>query len=209
MMTVNAARVVESRAFGPPEWGFLGGVTLATLISFYLTSVPYPYSEGDVFMLFAWSLLGIMWIVWLIRLVVAVSTGRRRPAAHWWVTAIRWLLFPLMVAGVFLAVRADVPFWVRFTVSQSSLEQYAVNLANGGREEECRWAGLYYACEEPFFEETRGAPSGVQLMVTDWPLMRTRGFVWMPAGRPPPDDGWTSHKHLVGPWWGRKTWDGW
>ncbi|MFC0865348.1 hypothetical protein ACFHYQ_23940 [Sphaerimonospora cavernae] len=63
--------------------------------------------------MFAWGLLGVIWII---RLIVASWASRPVP------TTIRWFLIPLIFAVVVLAIRADVPFRVRFGLSQSSLE---------------------------------------------------------------------------------------
>ncbi|XVQ84002.1 hypothetical protein ACQP2K_35060 [Microbispora siamensis] len=210
----DAAKALDVRTVRPPGWLLLGTTTFVALISCYLASVPYQYLEGFVFMFLAWSVLGI---IWTIRLILAGWTNRRRPmTTHWWVTAIRWLLVPLIFVGVVLAIEADAPFQVRFKLSQSSLERYAETLAHSGRSVGCQWVGLYYVCGEypaDGFVVSGGAeaiPGGAQVMVTDWPLMVSRGFLWLPDGRQPPDDTWCEeYEHLAGPWWGCRSWDGW
>ncbi|RCG20136.1 hypothetical protein DQ384_37950 [Sphaerisporangium album] len=209
----NAAQL-DKRTIKPPRWLFLGIATLAALISFYLTSVPYIYAEALVFMFLAWSLLGLIWII---RVAAALWINRRRSrTARPWLTTVRWLLVPLIFAGSILTIKADVPFQVRFRLSQSSLEHYAAKLAQSGRTSGCQWVGLYYVCGDyPYDGDivssgTEAVTGGAQIMVNDWPIMMSRGFFWLPDGRQPPDDAYyEDYKHLVGPWWGIQAWDGW
>ncbi|WP_344945751.1 hypothetical protein [Sphaerisporangium flaviroseum] len=187
---------------------------MAALISFYLTSVPYIYMEALVFMFFAWTFMGLIWII---RLAAALWINRRRPGtSRSWLTATRWLLVPLIFVGSVLAIKADAPFQVRFRLSQSSLEHYAAKLAQSGRSLGCQWVGLYYVCGDYPYEGvivssgTEAITGGAQIMVEDWPIMISRGFLWLPDGRQPPEDAYCEdYGHLVGPWWRCRSWDGW
>ncbi|WP_424535504.1 hypothetical protein ACOZ38_36270 [Sphaerisporangium viridialbum] len=207
----DAAKAPKRPATAAPGWFFLSTATVAALISFYLTSVPYIYMEALVYMFLAWSFLGIIWIIRLAGTLRITHQETRR-----WPTTIRWLLVPLIFVGSVLAIKADVPFQVRFKLSQSSLEHYAAKLAQRDHNVGCQWVGLYYTCGEHAVDDgtivaggAEAIDGGAQVMVIDWPLISSRGFLWLPDRREPPEDAWCDdYRHLVGPWWGCRTWDG-
>ncbi|WP_214103745.1 hypothetical protein [Acrocarpospora catenulata] len=185
---------------------FLFVTALVALIGWYYASVPYPYFEQSVFALLAWTVITLAWIV---RLLVAAFRNKR-------IAALNWLLVPVIFVVYVTVHYTEAPFWVRFKLSESSLERYAIDLARGDQKYGCEWVGLYYVCGA--YDSQWGGfvsggaeaiPGGAQVMVTDWPLMVSRGFLWLPDGRQPPDEVWCEeYRHLSGPWWACRSWDG-
>lgn len=170
-------------------------VSAVALISFYGTSVSQWYFEAIIFMFLAWTALIL---TWLTRLIAA--TWKARPTAT---RSLRWMPVPLIFLGVAAALYVDGPLWVRFSLSEAGLEQYAKEIAGGeGPSPECRWAGLYRVCGG------EAIPGGSRFRVKDWPLMESRGFVWSPETRPLTDTMDDEYRHLTGPWYGWKGWDG-
>ncbi|MFI6803298.1 hypothetical protein [Streptosporangium canum] len=188
----------------PPGWRFFTAAAIAAFINLWWSSVPFPYAEGGVFGLFVW---GPLVLYWLIRLSVAMVTGWRTLSMR---RLLRWLPTPLIVLGVWGVIHLDGSFSARFALSQSSMEQYARSIIDGGGRTDpgCRWAGLYHVCGH-YAGEEEGAPPTAQLNVTDWPLGASRCFTWTPNGQPRPEDHEYGLRHLTGPWWGCRDWDGW
>ncbi|NRQ31483.1 hypothetical protein HII36_06460 [Nonomuraea sp. NN258] len=186
----------------PPGWWFLTLASVTALISFYGTSVSWWYFETFGFMFLAW---GSLMLTWLVRLVVAAWKARRALTAA---RLLRWLPVPLIFCGVVAALSADAPFWVRFTLSEASLERYAKEIAGGVEPSPgCRWVGLYRICGD-YQNGGEAIPGGSRFLVTDWPLMPSRGFLWFPNGQLSTEDLDGDYRHLTGPWYGWKGWDG-
>ncbi|TYB69631.1 hypothetical protein FXF51_05560 [Nonomuraea sp. PA05] len=186
----------------PPGWRFLTTVSVVALISFYGASVSKWYSEAIMFMFLAWSVLILIWLTrlgtagWQARHVL--TTARLR----------RWLPAPLIFFAVVAALAMDGPLWVRFSLSQPSLERYAKEIAAGvDPSPGCRWVGLYRICGD-YTSGGEAIPGGSRFLVSDWPLMASRGFVWLPSGQLPTDNMDDQYRHLTGPWYGWKGWDG-
>ncbi|WP_155344585.1 hypothetical protein [Acrocarpospora pleiomorpha] len=201
----TSATAAGGRKAKPPGWLFLLSTVFVTLICFYLDSVPYPYFEGGVFGILAWSALGLIFAIRLFN--ASPSEGLAE--------AIPPLLVLVIFMGCLLVTSTDAPFRVRFKLSEQSLEKYAMDLARSGAKTGCQRVGLYYVCgtySSRYGLVSGGAeaiPGGAQVMVTDWPLMVSRGFLWLPDKRQPPDEVWCEeYKHLSGPWWACRSWDG-
>jgi hypothetical protein len=58
-------------------------------------------------------------------------------------------------------------------------------------------------------DEDDGDLIGVELQISDWPIAGSRCFVWSPHGQLHADDYEYGLRHLTGPWWGCRGWDGW
>ncbi|MBB2912586.1 hypothetical protein FHS43_003869 [Streptosporangium becharense] len=188
----------------PPGWRFLTAVTIAAFISLWWSSVPFPYFEGLIFGFFVWVPLSFYWII---RLCAAFWNGRRRLSMK---PLLRWLPAPLIVLAVWGVIHLDGSFRVRFTLSQSSMEQYARSIIGGGGHADpgCRWTGAYHVCGR-YVGEDEGVPPTAQLDVSDWPLAPSRCFAWTPDGRLRAEDYEYGLRHLTGSWWGCREWDGW
>ncbi len=172
---------------------FLSCTILVTLMAFYLTSVPDPYAEAGIFGFLAWCVILPTFVV---KLVLAKPGGGSSPVPS--------LLVLVVFAVCLLGMASDLPYTARFALSESSLEAYARDVAGNGATTDCRMAGLYDVCD------AQPITGGAQLMVTDPPIAQSRGFLWLPGGARPPDDtDCETVRHLSGPWWSCKTWDGW
>ncbi|NAS21851.1 hypothetical protein GT755_09160 [Herbidospora sp. NEAU-GS84] len=177
----------------PPGKMFLSCTILVTLMAFYLTSVPHPYSEAWVFGFLAWCVILPTFVV---KLVLAKPGGGSSPVPS--------LLVLVVFAVCLLGMALDLPHKARFALSESSLEAYARDVAGDRARTDCRMVGLYNVCD------AQPIAGGAQLMVTDPPIAQSRGFLWLPGGTQPPDDTeCETFRHLSGPWWSCKTWDGW
>ncbi|MER5650962.1 hypothetical protein [Streptosporangium sp. NPDC002524] len=189
---------------GPPGRRFFALVVVAAFLNLSWSSVPFPYSEGAIFGFFVWIPLGLYWLV---RLLMALAGGSEPPPAR---RSPRWLLAPLAFLSVWAAIHLDASFSARFALSQAGMERYAKEVLAGGERTGpgCAWAGLYRVCEPDVLED-EGVPRGVRFELVDWPFASTRCFVWMPEGRPEPGEHAYALRHLTGPWWGCRHWDGW
>ncbi len=182
----------------PPGKMFLFSTILVTLMAFYLSSVPDPYTEAGIFGFLAWCVILPTFVV---KLVLAKPGGGS--------SAVPSLLVLVVFAVCLLGMASDLPYKARFALSESSLEAYARDIAANGAKHDCEMVGLYYVCgihvggSEPI-------TGGAQIIVTDPPIQQSRGFLWLPGGaRPPDDSGCETFRHLSGPWWSCKAWDGW
>ncbi|MEU4411064.1 hypothetical protein AB0F88_41720 [Streptosporangium sp. NPDC023963] len=187
----------------PPGRWFLAAVGIAAFLNLSWSSVPFPYPEAAIFGFFVWIPLSLYWLV---RLIKALTGGAGTPRA----TPARWLLAPFVVLCVWAAIHLDASFSARFALSRSGMEQYAKEVLAGGERTglDCAWAGLYRVCRPDVIEDG-GVPRGVRLNLVDWPFASTRCFVWMSEGRPRPESHEYGFRHLTGPWWGCKEWEGW
>ncbi|MGW0808672.1 hypothetical protein [Nonomuraea sp. NPDC002799] len=186
----------------PPGRGYHAAVVIATLVIAWWVSVPFSYSESSVVVIFA--LVPLM-LYWAIRLMVALIQDARTVRRHF----LGWLLLPVIVFGLWAAVDADLPFKTRFALSQSSMERFAQNVLRGGAQDlpTCAWTGLFPVCGRIAGEGKE--PTGVELRISDWPIEGSRCFVWATHGQPRGDDYEYGLRHLTGPWWGCRGWDGW
>ncbi|MGC5009365.1 hypothetical protein ACLQ2R_01235 [Streptosporangium sp. DT93] len=188
----------------PPGWRFLTVVAIAAFVSLWWSSVPFPYTEGLVFGLLVWVPLVLSW---LIRLCVALATGWRTLSVK---RLLGWLPVPLVVLGVWGTVHLDGAFRMRFALSQASMERYATSILDGGEHTDpgCRATGLYSVCGH-YTAGTGGTSPAARLDVFDMFLIPSRCFAWAPGGRPSDEDHEYGLRHLTGPWWGCRDWDGW
>lgn len=110
-----------------------------------------------------------------------------------------------------IALVADVPFWVRFTISEPSMRAFAQTMpVEALRDDSCRWLGLYRVCWASTYS-TLGAedvPGSAVLGSEEWAIESNTGFVWLPEGQPEEtaDD---SYRHLKDHWYGWHGWDSW
>ncbi|WP_406319550.1 hypothetical protein OHA77_19740 [Streptosporangium sp. NBC_01639] len=117
---------------------------------------------------------------------------------------LRWLMPWIIVGCTFLAITADVPFRVRFALSQAALADHAQAVARSGTSShECRQVGLYPVC---WSEATPGG--GARFSIDDWLVSTSAGFVWSPAGQMPEDD-MDQLDPISGPWYAWSGWDEW
>ncbi|WP_155126300.1 hypothetical protein [[Actinomadura] parvosata] len=186
----------------PPGWCYHAAVVLTTLVLFWWVSIPVSYSESGVLVIFVLVPLVLYWVV---RFLVALI----RDARAVWRRLPGWILLPLIVAGLWAAVDADLPFKARFALSRSSMEDFARSILTSGAREDsvCAWTGLYPVCGH-LSAETESS-TVVRLHISDWPITGSRGFIWAPYGPPPLDDYDYDLRHVTGPWWGCRGWDGW
>ena len=181
-------------------------MTVASAVAFpifWWASYPYWYIIEMFF--FTFFIGGALLLFWGVRLAIAagqgVVSGRLR----------RWLLPWLIPVVVVVALVADAPFWVRFTISAPSMEAYAKTVTDQSLSyDPCRWLGLYYVCGAFPYTDLEGKhPLGSSTLgVESWFGEGTRGFVWLPEGQPEEtaDD---RYRHLKGHWYGWQGWDSW
>lgn len=186
----------------PPGWGYHAAAVITTLVIAWWVSVPFSYAESGVVVIFALVPLVLYWVV---RLIVALI----RDAAAVWRRFLGWLALPLIVLALWAAVDADLPFKTRFALSQSSMEGFAQDVLRGGAQglPVCAWTGLFPVCGHVLTGEDKLA--GVELQISDWPIAGSRCFVWATHGQPRANDYEYGLRHLTGPWWGCRGWDGW
>jgi hypothetical protein len=181
----------------PPGWPLLTAVSVAALVSLWWVSAPYPYFEFRL-----WVILvgGVLTFVWILRAVVALATN----AASVWRHKFRWLIAPLIVCCAYVAIDLDMPFRVRFGLSEPALTAYAHAVAQSGTVSwECHQVGLYRVC---WSEMTPGG--GARFSVDDWLIRSTVGFIWSPAGQMPDSDV-EQFDLITGPWYAWHGWDEW
>ncbi|MFF5208510.1 hypothetical protein [Streptosporangium sp. NPDC000396] len=180
-------------------------LTVVTLISCYWASGPV-WSYDLVFLMFPiWLSLGLYWFFRM--LAEARMTGWVTVRRQWF----RWALTPLVFLGMVGALAVDGPRWVRFTLSEPSMQAYAKTIAAGGDiDESCRWLGLYYTCwGEPV---EGGALIGIKDLGIHEGLGMVQtagtGFAWLPGGRAPSDAGYDNeYTPFTGSWWDWQGWD--
>ncbi|AWS44090.1 hypothetical protein [Streptosporangium sp. 'caverna'] len=174
-------------------------LAVVMLISLYGASATSWYFGIVLLMFPAWVALGVYWLVRAVRAVRAMGWAAMR--RHWF----RWVLAPLVFLGMVVALSVDGPLWVRFTLSEPSMQAYAKTIAAGDETDEgCRWLGLYHVCwSEPI-------EGGALLVVEDYGMMGTEGFAWLPGGQEPSDAGYENHyTPFAGPWWDWRGWSSW
>ncbi|GAA2986763.1 hypothetical protein [Streptosporangium longisporum] len=187
----------------PPGWCYHAAVVITALVVAWWVSIPFPYAESGVLVILV---LVPLVSYWIIRLIVALTRDAEAVRHRF----LGWLALPVIVGGLWLAVSADLPFTARFAVSQASMERLAQNVLRGGPRDvpTCAGAGLFPMCGH-IAGEDENAPIGVELQIIDWPITGSRCFVWAPHGQPRAEDYEYGLRHLTGPWWGCRGWDGW
>lgn len=181
----------------PPGWPLLTAFSLAALVCLWWASAPYLYVE-----LFLWAFFvgGSLCLLGIMRGIAALVADVDAVSAH----LFRWLVPWIIVGCTFLAITADVPFRVRFALSQSALAEHAQAVARSGTSShECRQVGLYPVC---WSEATPGG--GARFSIDDWLVRTSAGFVWSPAGQMPEDDV-DRLDPISGPWYAWSGWDEW
>ncbi|AWS40095.1 hypothetical protein [Streptosporangium sp. 'caverna'] len=181
----------------PPRRWYFAALAVVTLISLYGASGPVWNFQLVLLMLPAWMVLGLHWLV---RTAVAVGSMGRAAARRQW---LRWMSAPLVVLGLVVVLAVDGPMWVRFTLSEPSMQAYAKTIAAGNEiDRSCRWLGLYHVC---WGEPVEG---GALLVVGDIPSIQTMGFAWLPGGQEPSDAGYENYyTPFTGTWWDWQGWD--
>ncbi|MGW0193510.1 hypothetical protein [Nonomuraea sp. NPDC003201] len=116
-------------------------------------------------------------------------------------------LMPWYIAGVvLLALITEAPSWVRFTISEPSIEAFvkAVN-ENPSHKEPCQWVGLYYVCDGTRHQDAdtgEEIPGSVEFAVRDLFLHDDKGFLWLTSGEPSEGvDGGNRYSYLKGHWY--------
>jgi hypothetical protein len=186
----------------PPGWGYHAAAVITALVIAWWVSVPFSYAESGVLVIFA---LVPLVLYWAVRLIVALI----HDATAVWRRFLGWLPLPLIVLVLWATVDADLPFKARFALSQSSMERFAEDVLRGSAQDlpVCAWTGLFPVCGHVLAEEDE--LTGVELQISDWPIAGSRCFVWATHGQPRADDYEYGLRHLTGPWWGCRGWDGW
>ncbi|MEV1243908.1 hypothetical protein ACIBO2_12565 [Nonomuraea sp. NPDC050022] len=188
----------------PPGWLFLTVLSAMACVILYLASVPYWYII-EMFLLVFFVGLPLL-IIWTVRYATAAGNGTAYGRLGRWMTP--WFI----VAGVTVALVADAPFWLRFTISKPSMEAYARTVtAETQQNISCRWLGLYRICDAfpyPRSEDGEYVPGSVCLIGEEWAFGSNTNFVLLPIGEPEEtaDD---TYRHLTGHWYGWVGSDPW
>ena len=189
----------------PPGLPFLAVFSAAAGVILIWAS--YPYWYGPEMFLFAVPVGWLLLAYWAIRMVWADRKGTLTGGL-----GSRWFWPWFVVGGVVFALITDAPFWIRFTISEPSMNAYAKAVVeNPDHEEPCQWVGLYYVCDGwDYLDLDTGerVPGSAEFAVQDWFLYDNKGFLWLPSGEPDEtaDD---SYRHLKDHWYGAEGWDHW
>ncbi|TYB65433.1 hypothetical protein FXF51_19695 [Nonomuraea sp. PA05] len=176
----------------PPGWWLLGFVTAVWLILVNSLSLP----GGGPFRLLMLTVplaLGTI-TVWTARLAAALARrdGRAGLRRHW----ARWAAAPVLGVSVIAMAYTDLPFSVRFALSEASLERYARTVASRPDSvRESRWVGLF-----PLQDAEAIEGGGARFLVRDSGFLDRFGFAWSPAGMPP-DESHTGYERIGGAWY--------
>jgi hypothetical protein len=188
----------------PPGVPYLTVVAAAVAVIFLWASYPFWYFEVVLFSIAAGGPLAAYW---------AIRIALAAPKVDLHARLGRWLLPGFIAGGVVLALIADAPFWIRFTISAPSLEAYAKAVAEDPeRGRPCRWVGLYYVCSSGWqymdLDTGERIPGSAEFGVQDPFLYDDKGFLWLPSGEPDEtaDD---KYRHLTGHLYGSDGWDHW
>ncbi|WP_449062196.1 hypothetical protein [Planomonospora algeriensis] len=187
----------------PPGLPFL--IVFSTAAITFLIWVSDPSWPGFETFVYGIPIGFLLFAYWAIRMTWADYKGTAPDGT------LNRSLMPWYISGaVMLALVTGAPFWIRFTVSESSLEAYvrAVNENPGGKES-CQWAGLYRVCAGKRHQDLSGKeiPGSAEFAVRDIFLNEDKGFLWSPSGEPDENaDGGISYTHLRGRWYGYR-WD--
>jgi hypothetical protein len=151
------------------------------------------------FLVFAFGGIAVVGL-WLIRLFVYAVWSRRRGP----INARSWLVEPLLVALVAVAVLTGAAFRLRFAVSWPFLARYAQGVQTGrveaGGRHESRVVGLFLV------RETEALPGGVVRMITSDCGFDDCGIAYGGSVKPP-RIGEDSYTALGGGWW--QWWRSW
>jgi hypothetical protein len=189
----------------PPGWPFLVVWSAFAMVIMYWASVPFRYAIEMVLVAFVvgFPLMGY----WSLRFALAADRGGvsgrlGRCLAPW-----------LIAAVTLIALAADVPFTLRFSLSAPSLGAYAEKIMEQSSipYESCEWAGLYRVCgggAEHLALDGVLVPGSAGFMTTEWAIYSNTGFSWHP-GAVPQETADDTYRHLVGNWYGYHGWDGW
>ncbi|TYB69853.1 hypothetical protein FXF51_06765 [Nonomuraea sp. PA05] len=183
----------------PPGLPFL--VVFSAAAAVLLTWAGHPSWLGLETFVHAVPVGLVLFVYWAIRVVWADHKGALPEGIR------SRTLMPWYVAGVVLiALMTEAPSWVRFTLSESSMEAYVESVnENPRRAEACQWVGLYYACGGMRHQDaTTGEefPGSVEFAVRDLFLDDGKGFLWLPSGEPSESsDGGNRYSHLEGRWY--------
>ncbi|MEV0314829.1 hypothetical protein [Nonomuraea fuscirosea] len=187
----------------PPGLPYLTVVAAAVAVILLWASYPFWYFE---MILFAIPVGGLLAAYWAIRMALAARKVDLTENLG------RWLLPAFIAGGVLLALITDAPFWIRFTISQPSMEAYAKTvIEDPKRKRPCQWIGLYHVCggwQYMDLDTGERIPGSAEFGVQDPFLYDNKGFVWLPSGQPDEtaDD---RYRHLIGHWYGSDGWDSW
>lgn len=190
----------------PPGLPFL--IVFSAVAAFIVIRAAYPSWDKIEMFLLGIPVGLVLLTYWASRMVWADHKGTVPDGLKY-----RWILPFFIAGGVMLALFTDAPFWIRFTISESSLETYAKTVTSSGKEP-CRWAGLYRVCGGSRYRDgvtDEVLPGSARFEVRDWFLDGGRGFIWLPTGEPNDIAGeyGESYSHLKDRWYSYADgWDG-
>ncbi|MER6004189.1 hypothetical protein ABT120_36895 [Nonomuraea angiospora] len=192
----------------PPGLPFL--IVFSAVATVILIWASYPYWDKFEMFLLGVPVGMLLLAYWAIRMVWAEHKGTLADDLKY-----RWILPFVIAGGVMLALVTDTPFWIRFTLSESSMEAYAKTVVvSPSHKEPCQWAGLYYVCDGSQYHDGvtgEALPGSAQFGVRDWFLDGNNGFIWLPTGEPNDIAGeyGESYSYLKDCWYSYKGgWDG-
>jgi hypothetical protein len=174
---------------GPPGLLILPAGALTGALLLYGVSAPGGYFEAILLSVILGLVLAVIWIP---RFVVGLLRADGRPGLrrHW----ARWAAGPVMGAAVIGLMHFNVPYTVRFALSEASLERFAQAVATGAESETGdRWVGLF-----PLKSAER-IDGGARFLVKDVGFIDSYGFAWSPQGEP--SDEYADYEHLHGSWY--------
>ena len=161
----------------------------AAALTLWAFSPPGGYFGAVLVLPYVWIAL---FAAWAMR--TAVVAFRRRPLPRG--RLVVWaVLVPALVVATAAAVWIELPFRVRYEVSEDAMNRVASEVVRGERDPATiRRIGLW---EVDRAERVRG---GMRFLVSGTGFLDPIGFAYSPAG-PPPVIGEDSYEHLDGPWY--------
>lgn len=181
----------------PPGWGFaalvaLGGVPM---VCSALGTPPLGWM-GVLLTLILWSLLGIVWLVWLGSYLGTYSYGGEGSPWSWW-----FLLGPVVAALVVTLVLSPLPATAKFALNRDALTAVVAGLPVGAGHGSEVVAGSYsFTNWERYqdgvvFEDAGGVfgPSGLAYLPSGVPTSTSMGALF----------GYQEFflEHIDGPWY--------
>jgi hypothetical protein len=191
------------RKIGDMTWWWLGPISsklyaltlVAAVVTLWFARLPNNIFQPMPIACIIWITIGAVWFVWpVLRYVVAVQ--KRWPRFKFKTGLVQWLVMPLIIVLMIVAIRYRVPLRLTFWASRPSMESLAkqvIEKPETAPNEE--WAGAYNA------KKIRRTRHGMQFTVEDANVNYRAGFIYMPGVDPSRGKDWPSRRYVGDGWW--------
>jgi hypothetical protein len=179
------------RAGDPPRRLFLGclGVTIA--VTLYQAIQPNGDFDRGLALAAGWLGLAVVWLCMLASALVRPAARARLRRRYR-----QWLVVPLVVVAVAVALYAELPLRVGLAASEDALRDTAIAVSEG-REPDLGRHGIYQVTR------AERIPGGVLLSVAggDGWFHIDGGLAYLPDGNPGAGGRTVYFDHIDGPWY--------